>query len=97
MSTRWFGERVLRSEDERLLRGRGLYTDDLDQGALHACFVRSPYAHARTLGIDAYPVQRQRLPAMPSSISCAVGSGCCRSSPTTDSTKPGVQKPHCRP
>ena len=55
MSTRWFGERVLRSEDERLLRGRGLYTDDLDQGALHACFVRSPYAHARILGIDGIP------------------------------------------
>ncbi|HEY7199502.1 MAG TPA: aerobic carbon-monoxide dehydrogenase large subunit, partial [Candidatus Dormibacteraeota bacterium] len=31
---------------------RGRYTDDLDEGALHACFVRSPLAHARITGID---------------------------------------------
>jgi aerobic carbon-monoxide dehydrogenase large subunit len=55
VSTRWFGERVLRSEDERLLRGRGLYTDDLEEGALHGCFARSPYAHARirAIGVEA--------------------------------------------
>jgi CO/xanthine dehydrogenase Mo-binding subunit len=58
VSTRWFGERVLRSEDERLLRGRGLYTDDVDRGALHACFVRSPHAHARILSIDATAARR---------------------------------------
>ena len=52
MSTRWFGERVPRMEDERLLRGRGRFTDDLHEGALEACFVRSPYAHARITSID---------------------------------------------
>ena len=52
MTTRWFGERVQRLEDERLLRGRGRFTDDLDEGALHGCFVRSPYAHARIRSID---------------------------------------------
>ena len=51
MTTRWFGERVQRLEDERFLRGTGLYTDDLE-GALEGCFVRSPYAHARITSID---------------------------------------------
>src|SRR5215471_5138657 len=51
MSTRWFGAPVQRVEDERLVRGRGRYTDDLDEGALHGCFVRSPHAHARIRSI----------------------------------------------
>jgi aerobic carbon-monoxide dehydrogenase large subunit len=49
---------VQRSEDERLLRGLGRYTDDLGDGALEACFVRSPYAHARILSIDAEAARR---------------------------------------
>jgi carbon-monoxide dehydrogenase large subunit len=52
VTTRWFGERVPRGEDDRLLRGAGRFTDDVDEGALEACFVRSPYAHARIRGID---------------------------------------------
>ena len=42
-----------RVEDDRLLRGHGRFTDDIDEGALECCFVRSPYAHARITGIDA--------------------------------------------
>ncbi len=49
---RWFGERLQRKEDDRLLRGRGRFTDDIGEGALECCFVRSPYAHARIAGID---------------------------------------------
>jgi carbon-monoxide dehydrogenase large subunit len=55
MTTRWFGAPVQRLEDERLLRGKGRYTDDInDSGerALECCFVRSPYAHARITSID---------------------------------------------
>ncbi len=52
MTTRWFGERVQRREDDRLLRGAGRFTDDVGEGALEACFVRSPYAHARIRAID---------------------------------------------
>lgn len=52
MTNRWFGERLQRTEDERLLRGGGRFTDDLGEGALEACFVRSPYAHARVVSID---------------------------------------------
>jgi aerobic carbon-monoxide dehydrogenase large subunit len=42
-----------RKEDERLLTGKGRYVDDIEvPGALHACFVRSPHAHARIVSID---------------------------------------------
>ena len=37
-----------RKEDERLLSGRGAFSDDLAlPGMVHACVVRSPHAHAR--------------------------------------------------
>jgi aerobic carbon-monoxide dehydrogenase large subunit len=52
MTTRWFGERVQRVEDDRLLRGHGRFTDDIDEGALESCIVRSPYAHAQIRSID---------------------------------------------
>jgi len=58
MTTRWFGAPVQRVEDERLLRGRGHYTDDLDDGALHGCFVRSPYAHAHIRSITVEAARR---------------------------------------
>ena len=48
------GQRILRREDDRFLRGTGQYVENLElPGALHATFVRSPYAHARVVGIDA--------------------------------------------
>jgi len=52
LTTRWFGARVQRVEDDRLLRGHGRFTDDIDDGALESVLVRSPYAHARILSID---------------------------------------------
>lgn len=46
-------ESVLRKEDKRFVTGSGRYVDDIRfPGELHARFVRSPYAHARLLGID---------------------------------------------
>src|SRR6266446_5465588 len=53
VTTRWFGARVQRVEDDRLLRGHGHFTDDIGEDALECCFVRSPYAHARIVSIDA--------------------------------------------
>jgi aerobic carbon-monoxide dehydrogenase large subunit len=52
VTTRLFGERVERREDQRLLVGRGQYTDDFESDAAHAAFVRSDYAHARIVDID---------------------------------------------
>ena len=47
------GQRIRRLEDSRFLRGKGLYVENMElPGALHATFVRSPYAHARIVGID---------------------------------------------
>jgi aerobic carbon-monoxide dehydrogenase large subunit len=47
-----------RTEDFRLLTGQGRYLDDIViPGALHACFVRSPHAHARILSIDVAAAQ----------------------------------------
>src|SRR5206468_9725986 len=52
-AARYAGTRVRRVEDERLLTGRGTFVDDVVRpGLLHACFVRSPYARARIVGID---------------------------------------------
>jgi aerobic carbon-monoxide dehydrogenase large subunit len=51
---RYTGASVKRSEDPRILAGRGRYVDDLKlPGMLHAAFVRSPLAHARVLAVDA--------------------------------------------
>ena len=47
------GTSVQRVEDPRLLTGRGRFVDDIAlPGMLHACFVRSPHAHARIVSID---------------------------------------------
>jgi aerobic carbon-monoxide dehydrogenase large subunit len=53
VATRYAGTRVPRVEDNRLLTGHGTFVDDVVRpGMLHACFVRSPFAHARIAGID---------------------------------------------
>ncbi len=52
MTTKLFGERVLRAEDPRLVTGNGRYLDDLGHDALEVAFVRSPHAHARIVDID---------------------------------------------
>ncbi len=47
------GQRIRRREDDRFLRGKGLYVENQDvPGGLYATFVRSPYAHARIASID---------------------------------------------
>jgi carbon-monoxide dehydrogenase large subunit len=47
------GASIPRREDDRLLAGAATFTGDLAvPGGVHACFVRSPHAHARITGID---------------------------------------------
>jgi carbon-monoxide dehydrogenase large subunit len=42
------GQPVRRKEDQRLLTGKGRFTDDLSiAGQTYAAIVRSPYPHAR--------------------------------------------------
>lgn len=66
MTTRYFGERIKRNEDPRLLTGQGLYVDDVDlPNMLHVAFVRSPYAHARINSIDvSQALQREGVVAV---------------------------------
>jgi aerobic carbon-monoxide dehydrogenase large subunit len=54
------GLSVKRREDRRLLTGRGRYVDDLRlPDLLHAAIVRSPYAHARIIEVDARRAMEQ--------------------------------------
>jgi len=47
-----FGRR-LRKEDQRFIRGQGLYVDDVRlPGMLHGAVLRSPHPHARILAVD---------------------------------------------
>src|ERR1044071_9237991 len=54
MSGKSIGARVLRTEDARLLVGKGEFVDDISlPGMLHAAFVRASVAHAHIHDIDA--------------------------------------------
>jgi carbon-monoxide dehydrogenase large subunit len=66
MTTRYFGERIKRNEDPRLLTGQGLFVDDVDlPNMLHVAFVRSPYAHAKINSIDvSQALQREGVVAV---------------------------------
>ena len=45
--------RLKRKEDERFIRGKGTYLDDIRlPGMVHGAVLRSPYAHARIVSID---------------------------------------------
>jgi len=50
---KYIGKPQVRTEDARLLRGRGRFTDDFSRpGQLYAAVVRSPHAHARIQTIE---------------------------------------------
>lgn len=49
---RMIGTPLARTEDLRLVVGKGRYLDDLGPQAYEAAFVRSPHARARVTGID---------------------------------------------
>src|SRR5437763_1517358 len=60
---RFIGQPVRRAEDERLITGKGRFSDDfLLDGQSYAAMVRSPYAHARIRGIDA--TQARKMPGV---------------------------------
>jgi len=59
MSSHDIGERVTRTEDPKLLRGEGRYTDDMNErGQAYAYLVRSQHAHGVLKGIDAGKAKR---------------------------------------
>jgi aerobic carbon-monoxide dehydrogenase large subunit len=59
MSTRQFGARIARNIDPKLLRGEGAFIDDIPlTGALHAAFLRSPFARARIGSVTSTAAER---------------------------------------
>ncbi|MFQ5865274.1 MAG: molybdopterin cofactor-binding domain-containing protein [bacterium] len=61
MATRYFGERIKRNEDPRLLTGQALFVDDVHlPGMLHVAFLRSDYAHARIKNIEISAARKRR-------------------------------------
>ncbi|HEY2541377.1 MAG TPA: molybdopterin cofactor-binding domain-containing protein, partial [Stellaceae bacterium] len=66
------GQPMRRKEDERLLTGRGRFSDDFSlPGGAHAAIVRSPYPHARIVGIDT-----RRAATMPAVLGVFTGRDC---------------------
>ena len=85
---RYVGQRVLRREDERLLRGQAQFLDDVREpaGTLHLAFVRSPYAHARIKSIDTTAAAR-----LPGVAAVVTGSSIARwTRPMVTPMGPGV-------
>jgi CO/xanthine dehydrogenase Mo-binding subunit len=49
----WVGKSLPRKEENRLLRGRGKFSDDIKlREMLYLRFIRSPYAHAKIVSVD---------------------------------------------
>jgi aerobic carbon-monoxide dehydrogenase large subunit len=66
------GQPLLRKEDERLLTGKGLFSDDFRmQGQTYAAMVRSPHPHARIVRINAAAAR-----AMPGVLGVFSGADC---------------------
>src|SRR6266446_5403880 len=69
---RSIGKPIARKEDERLVTGHGLFSDDFGvDGQAYAVMLRSPHAHARILGIDAVQAK-----AMPGVLGVFTGADC---------------------
>jgi carbon-monoxide dehydrogenase large subunit len=73
--SRYTGRSVPRKEDDRLLRGRATFMDDLSEpaGCLHLAFLRSPYPHARILAID-----KREAEALPGVVGVFTGADVAR-------------------
>jgi carbon-monoxide dehydrogenase large subunit len=66
---RGIGHSVRRKEDDRLIRGKGTFIDDVKlPGMLHMAILRSPYAHAKLNGIDT-----SRASALPGVVAVVTG------------------------
>ena len=68
------GQPLRRKEDQRLLTGKGRFSDDFTlPGQAYAAIVRSPHPHARIVRIDMRPAL-----AMPGVLGVFTGRGLCR-------------------
>src|ERR1700737_4722262 len=52
-AAKWVGQPIRRKEEDRLVRGKGIFVDDQKlMGMLHIRFVRSSYGHAKITRLD---------------------------------------------
>jgi len=64
------GQSVARLEDRDLLCGKGRFVADIKMpGMLHACFVRSPHAHANIVAVD-----KSAALELPGAVAVLIGS-----------------------
>jgi aerobic carbon-monoxide dehydrogenase large subunit len=69
---RFIGKPLPRKEDERLVTGKGRFTDDFNlDGQVYATLVRSPHPHARIVAIDAAAAKN-----MPGVLGVFTGADC---------------------
>jgi aerobic carbon-monoxide dehydrogenase large subunit len=69
---RFIGKPIPRKEDQRLITGKGQFTDDFNvEGQVYAVVVRSPHPHARIVSIDT-----ERAKAMPGVVGVLTGADC---------------------
>src|ERR1700737_5199805 len=53
VAAKWVGQPIRRKEEDRLVRGKGIFVDDQKlTGMLHIRFVRSSYGHAKIARLD---------------------------------------------
>src|SRR6202023_60282 len=53
IAPKWVGQPIRRKEEDRLVRGKGIFVDDQKlTGMLHIRFVRSSYGHAKLTRVD---------------------------------------------
>src|SRR5438128_6849605 len=65
----FIGESIKRKEDDRFIRGKGNYVDDITlPGMLHMAILRSPFAHARLRSINSSAAQ-----ALPGVVAVVTG------------------------
>ena len=65
----FIGESIKRKEDDRFIRGKGNYVDDITlPGMLHMAILRSPFAHARIRSINTSAAQ-----ALPGVVAVVTG------------------------
>jgi aerobic carbon-monoxide dehydrogenase large subunit len=86
------GNRVLRKEDPRFLRGEGSYIENLAvEGALAVTFVRSPVAHARVVSVDASAAEA--LPDVQVLTAADVDDGLSTGPPPIPVLEPRMRRP----
>ncbi len=81
-----------RAESRRLIAGRGNYTGDLSRpGQLHACFLRSPHAHADITAVDTAPAAT--APGVAAVLLWADLAAVCKPWQTVSKAFAGLQSP----